>query len=184
MNKKEKIINTAIKLFIKQGFENTPTSQISEEAKVATGTLFHHFKTKEELINSAYLYAKRKAIEDTSKAYSNGENVKERLKKAWNITLEWGYNNKNYMDFMFQFSNSVYISKLTKKEGSLVAEPFTEILDKGVKKNLFKNLPREILHETYFNIYRSFLHCMRTKNTFDKSLVSKGFKVLWDALEK
>lgn len=56
MSKQDQIIKTAIKLFVKQGFENTPTSQISKESKVAIGSLFHPFKTKNDLISGGKMF--------------------------------------------------------------------------------------------------------------------------------
>ena len=45
--KREAILDTALVLFTERGFFGTPTSMISKEAGVATGTLFFYFKTKE-----------------------------------------------------------------------------------------------------------------------------------------
>ena len=47
--------HTAPTLFTELGFHGTPTSLIAQEAGVATGTLFHYFKMKEELIENLYL---------------------------------------------------------------------------------------------------------------------------------
>ena len=128
MDKREKIIQTAIRLFVKQGFENTPTSQISKEAKVATGTLFHHFPKKEGLINAAYLYAKKKAVDGTKTAYDS--NIKESLRKIWTASLEWGFENKVYIDFIFNFSTSIYITNLTKEDGKLVINLLKRLLQR------------------------------------------------------
>ena len=46
ISKRDQILLSALTLFNNQGFEKTPTSAISKHAGVATGTLFHHFKTK------------------------------------------------------------------------------------------------------------------------------------------
>ncbi len=58
MSKREQIFEAAVQLFTEKGFEKTPTSAISKVAGVATGTLFHHFKTKEDLINALYFTMK------------------------------------------------------------------------------------------------------------------------------
>jgi AcrR family transcriptional regulator len=49
MSKKESIIRAATILFSKRGFENTRMSQISRMTGAAEGTIFYHFKNKEEL---------------------------------------------------------------------------------------------------------------------------------------
>ncbi|MEZ4579078.1 MAG: helix-turn-helix domain-containing protein [Desulfobacterales bacterium] len=55
MSKKKKYLKPALLLFVENGIDKTPTSKIASEAGVATGTLFHHFKNKEDLVNSLYL---------------------------------------------------------------------------------------------------------------------------------
>lgn len=46
---KRKILDAALRLFSRHGFFETTTRQISREAKIAEGTLFNYFKTKEDL---------------------------------------------------------------------------------------------------------------------------------------
>lgn len=47
---REKIFNTAISLFLEQGYENTTVQQITEKADVAKGTFFSHFPTKDAIL--------------------------------------------------------------------------------------------------------------------------------------
>ena len=50
-NKKKKILESALKLFIEKGIDNTSTSLISKEAGIAAGTLYIYFETKVALIS-------------------------------------------------------------------------------------------------------------------------------------
>ena len=184
MDKREKIIKTATRLFVKQGFENTPTSQISKEAEVATGTLFHHFKTKEDLINTAYIHAKKRIVEETSENYVNEKDVKKGLKQAWFSSITWGYNNRTEVDFSFKFANSVYITKLSKEQAKTTLEPFTNIIAQGRKEGLFKEIPQKVLEKIYYGIYRSFLDYLCESKKLDKKIIAIGFDVLWDAIKK
>ncbi len=47
--KRQLILEAAARLFAERGFENTPTMLIAQEAGVAEGTIFRHFKTKDEI---------------------------------------------------------------------------------------------------------------------------------------
>ncbi|MFP4086835.1 MAG: TetR/AcrR family transcriptional regulator [Desulfobacteraceae bacterium] len=49
MSKKESIIRAATFLFSTKGFENTRMSEISHMTGAAEGTIFYHFKNKEDL---------------------------------------------------------------------------------------------------------------------------------------
>lgn len=50
--KKEKIIEAALKLFAKEGFYATSTSKVAKEASVSEGLIFRHFGNKEGLLNA------------------------------------------------------------------------------------------------------------------------------------
>lgn len=52
MSKKQAIIEAATKLFSKKGFENTSMSELAKLTGIAQGTIFYHFKNKEELFIS------------------------------------------------------------------------------------------------------------------------------------
>ena len=63
IDSKEEILKAALKLFVEFGFHATPTSKIAKEAGVANGTLFHYYKTKEELILALYSDTKKRLTE-------------------------------------------------------------------------------------------------------------------------
>ena len=46
---KARILEAALKLFREKGFYGTTTKEISKKARIAEGTLFNYFKTKEDL---------------------------------------------------------------------------------------------------------------------------------------
>lgn len=48
--KQKDILQACVELFSEQGFSNTSTSQIAARAKVAEGTIYKHFGTKENLL--------------------------------------------------------------------------------------------------------------------------------------
>jgi len=50
--KQEKILETALHLFAKEGFDNTSTSKIAVKAGVSEGLIFRHFKNKEGLLEA------------------------------------------------------------------------------------------------------------------------------------
>ena len=49
-NKREAILNAAIKIFAQKSYNGTTTSEIAKEAGVAEGTIFRYFKTKKDIL--------------------------------------------------------------------------------------------------------------------------------------
>ncbi|NLS14828.1 TetR/AcrR family transcriptional regulator [Vibrio sp. SM6] len=56
MDKRQKIIDVATRLFATHGFEKTPISLICEEAEVSKGLIFHHFKNKDDLLREVFVH--------------------------------------------------------------------------------------------------------------------------------
>ena len=50
--RREQILETALKLFAKRGFDATSTRQIAKEAGIAEGLIFHYFPTKARLLTA------------------------------------------------------------------------------------------------------------------------------------
>ncbi len=53
MDAREKILETATRLFSTQGYGSTSLSQVAKEAKVSKALIFWHFENKEKLFQSA-----------------------------------------------------------------------------------------------------------------------------------
>jgi AcrR family transcriptional regulator len=53
-DKRRRILDAACKTFGERGFHGTTTPVIAAAAGIGTGTLFHYFDTKEELVNELY----------------------------------------------------------------------------------------------------------------------------------
>ena len=53
---KQKIIDTAFKLFLEQGYNNTTVNQIIKESETSRGAFYHHFEGKEEVLFSMAYY--------------------------------------------------------------------------------------------------------------------------------
>jgi AcrR family transcriptional regulator len=64
MNKKTIILEGAARLFSEKGFRETPMTEISKVTGAAEGTIFYHFKNKEELFVAILEDFKKHIIEE------------------------------------------------------------------------------------------------------------------------
>ena len=49
--RKEEILDVAERFFATKGFDNTSTNDILKEVGIARGTLYYHFKSKEDILD-------------------------------------------------------------------------------------------------------------------------------------
>ena len=85
LSTKDKIYQSALELFASQGIQATSTAQISKKAGVASGTLFVHFKSKQELIDTIYISIKKNAFSDLN------ENMPDNSSIELQHLNHWGY---------------------------------------------------------------------------------------------
>jgi AcrR family transcriptional regulator len=60
---KERLIATAARMFIKNGYYATGISEIIEEARVSKGSFYFYFKSKKDLALEVYKYFNRKTLD-------------------------------------------------------------------------------------------------------------------------
>ena len=73
---REKILNTATQLFIQKGSEKTSMQDIAQTAGISKGAIYHHFKSKDEIV-LAVLRSRQELME---------EEMKQWLKATENLT--------------------------------------------------------------------------------------------------
>jgi AcrR family transcriptional regulator len=71
MSLKQTILETATRLFATNGFKNTSISAISRHSGAAEGTIFHHFKNKEDVFLCALDRAKGLIINEVDEQINN-----------------------------------------------------------------------------------------------------------------
>lgn len=78
-DKKEEILEAALTLFSKFGYDGTSFSQIAKHVGLTKGGIYHHFQSKEELFNQLHEYSMIKdlvpVIENARKIQSPKERV-------------------------------------------------------------------------------------------------------------
>jgi TetR/AcrR family fatty acid metabolism transcriptional regulator len=54
IDKRQNILDAAVRVFARQGFHSTRVSDIADEAGVAYGLVYHYFKSKDEVLNELF----------------------------------------------------------------------------------------------------------------------------------
>ena len=99
--KRQDLIETAIDLFSKHGFHGTGIDRIAEEANVSKKTMYHHFRSKDELILATLRHHDglfrnhfMKAVNQTS------DNAYDRLLNIFDVAHAW-FSGKDFYGCMF-----------------------------------------------------------------------------------
>jgi AcrR family transcriptional regulator len=145
IDKQKAILDTALRLFTERGFFGTPTSLISKEAGVATGTLFFYFKTKEELIDTLYLRVKAEAAEAMCRGLDQEPDAKAKLYHLGRNAVAWATEHPEKMKFMEQFAHSQFVSTTAQEEGMSRFLFLHELINEGIREGSVRNYDPELL---------------------------------------
>jgi Transcriptional regulator len=183
--KEQKILDASLKLFVERGFHGTSTAEIAKTAGVATGTLFHYFKTKEELINRLYLYSKERMLCEICEHYDNKKTFKENIKELWLKFVYFGINNPYKFQFILTFHCSPYITSLTKEQIETHAESMLEIYKNGISEQKIKKISFEMVLDYFWgSVVTVVTHFEKYPEKLNENNLDMAFELLWDGISK
>lgn len=183
--KRQQILEAALKLFVNNGFHATPTTQIAKEAGVATGTLFHYFKTKEELINTLYLETKEELTRELSANVDEQASIKGKLRQLFFNAIHWALAYPNQQAFYYQYSYSPFISQITKELGEQRLQFVYEIIEEGKATDILKDVPTQLLFDSSLGIINGIVKYSLEQpgKMQDNLFMEQAFTLFWDALK-
>ena len=142
---REKILETALTLFTSRGFFGTPTSLISKEAGVSTGTLFFYFRTKEDLIDTLYRRIKAEAAKEMCRGIDNQKTTEAKIRLLGANMVEWGIGNHAKLKFMEQFAHSPFVSTSAHEEGTSHFSFLGELVKDGIRTGAIREIDPSLL---------------------------------------
>jgi AcrR family transcriptional regulator len=185
MDKRERALNVALKLFVEFGFHGTPTSKIAREAGISSGTLFYFFPTKDDLITSLYVNIKSRMTAFILDTIKDETSLRGIIKGYYSAPLYWALENKAEFQFTAQFSNSPYLQQVAAEEIKNHIAPFLDIIKKGVNEKVLKKMDVELIFALVrghtFSINQYLLEKTATKKEQTK-IIDGSFQLLWDMI--
>ena len=135
--RKEEILDAAEKLFAAKGFENTSTGDILDAVGIARGTLYYHFKSKEEILDGVIGRITSRLIENAGEIVRKKElPVLERLTKAilsLNVESEIGY---EIMEQVHRPQNALMHQKMQTTLLAGINPILTELVKEGIEQGI------------------------------------------------
>jgi AcrR family transcriptional regulator len=184
MDKKHLILEATLDLVTKNGFHATPMSMISKKAKVAAGTIYHHFENKEELLEALYAESKEKMGRAMQLATLTNTDYEKDFKSIWiSLFIFYAENDKTFQ-FLEQYAQSPFIRKETKEEQRKHYEPIIKFLDQGIKAGTLKDIGVEILTEMVHGTVASAAKIFHQNKGLNKKAIDDLAQFAWQAAKE
>lgn len=141
MNKTKKaIFEAAIKIFSSNGYNGATMDEVASIAGVAKGTLYYHFKSKEEIFKFIISEGMNIIREEINEATSKEEDPFEKLKALCRVQLTLVYRHKDLFKVIMsqiwgQEDRQLELRAVIERYVKSIAELFKEAIDKKVIEN-------------------------------------------------
>lgn len=88
-NVRQRILDTAARLFYQQGYPLTGINQLIAEAGVAKASLYQHFRTKDEILHAYLQQTSQQWFRQVEEAIATGTTPKEQVLSIFNLVNEF-----------------------------------------------------------------------------------------------
>jgi len=103
--RRQQIIQGAIKIFSAKGFHSATVREIAEEAGLTMGTLYNYINRKEDIIYIVYDYISEALRQEVRDAIDGISEPKERLKAALRQNLKSVHQHQDVIMFIYKASS-------------------------------------------------------------------------------
>lgn len=180
---KEQIIETTINLVAELGFHGMSMSMLSKESNIAIGTIYHHFKSKDDLIVEALQFAKRQAMsvsfgrDDKSLDYYN------RFMFLWKNLYEYHITHPAMLSFITQFFSSPYW-ELCGNDNICFQTEFGLFIADAKRNGCVKEISPNIISSIFLG---SIINCAKQQNRSGKRLketeIESLVTIIWNGIK-
>ena len=151
--RQEEIVKAASKRFSRHGFGKTTLDEIARDVRIGKPTIYHYFKSKDELYNSSITFQSNEFIQDIKAIFNNQdlpvgarlleyfafkETINRRYKLLYELMLEL-FKNENLE------KEKEILQQLLKKESEIVGLILNSIYT-GRIESMDPSLPYYIVH--------------------------------------
>ena len=179
-SKRRAILDAALQVFAERGIANSPTWAISKAARVAEGSLFTYFESKDELMGELY----RELRQEFSRHIADfpmESDVKTRLRYIWDKYLDLGARQPENLKVLAQLRAS---GKLF-KENETPGRAFVEVLRatrEAVSGSELEAVPPEFLVLMLRAQMEMAIEFIQANPESAEICSEMGFKMVWMGL--
>ncbi|MDH5672720.1 MAG: TetR/AcrR family transcriptional regulator [Myxococcales bacterium] len=108
-SRKQRILDAALSCFARKGYGATTMAEIRELADASTGSIYHHFKSKEQIAAGLYLEGVRATQQAGLEALGPQQDARTGIFALVAAYLDWVAENSEHASFLFAMRHADFI---------------------------------------------------------------------------
>jgi AcrR family transcriptional regulator len=137
--RRAEIIQTAERLFLEHGYEETPVEMIIKEIGIAKGTFYHYFKSKDDLLDELVEQLIVEVTGNLTRITETSEgNALEVMSKVNYYFRNLAISKQRLTDYLHEDRNVHLHHRLEKKVLPVMARCYSDLIERGADEGIFK----------------------------------------------
>jgi AcrR family transcriptional regulator len=143
--RREELVDIAEELFLENGYEETPVSDIVKKAQVAQGTFYYYFESKDEILDAIVDRYLNEFVRDAGEQVKRDDiSAVEKMISFFKTGSRFSVGRKKLVNYLHEEKNALLHLKIEQKGSALIVPLLTDVIEQGAREGLFKTkYPRE-----------------------------------------
>ena len=158
---RERVLASALELFVERGYFNTSVPDIGVHSKSSVGSIYHHFANKEEIARNIYDDGIKRFRTAIAEVIDANEHPKKVFKAIVIAFLYFSEHNKSLAKYLWLARHNEFLStKVTKPTVvgfDALGRQLTKVIKRAVKNGDIADLNAKVLWALIFGLSLSYI---------------------------
>ena len=187
---KNKILDAAFNVFVRNGFNDTTMSHIVRESGLSKGAIYHHYNSKKDLFISLIDHWEVYSFPDFYSGDNVGETATKTLQRFADVVFKT-FNEKPHIflaeiEFWALANKDEEINARSKVLYDKILKLFELVLQKGIRNNEFKKIDTRIIAIELLSIFQgiNWFCLFKEDPLMAKEYLSKSVDTILEGIKK
>ncbi|CAI6024164.1 TetR/AcrR family transcriptional regulator [Cohnella sp. JJ-181] len=179
------VLETTLGIIIRKELQATSMALIAKESGVSTGSIYHYFQSKEEIVNELYRAIVAFNGEYVREGLTQGATLREKFEAGWRRVVDLGLKYPAGFQFIEQYSFSPYIYddvRLAAYTGGW-CEPMNRLYADAIARKLFVPMNPKMMVQMH---YGTFVYLLKANlheiYALDEDSIGEAIRSCWNAV--
>jgi len=182
-DKVDAILAAALALFVERGYHGTAVPSIAEHAGVAAGTIYHHFASKEELVNAVFRRWKERIAHEVHAGFPASAPPREQFRAIWNQMAQFALANRDAYTFLEFHHHASYLDDANKALDAGLKQFAAMVVGRAQASGIIKPVNPVLLMELTFGAFNGMMRAhYEGRIVLDAAMLADAESACWDAV--
>ncbi|HVY47310.1 MAG TPA: TetR/AcrR family transcriptional regulator [Minicystis sp.] len=182
-DKHEQILAAALHLFVERGFHGTAVPEVAKRARVAAGTIYTYFPSKEALVNALYRKYKTMLGQRVFVAFPIDADPQKQFSVMWDEMAKFALENREAFAFLELHHHASYLDAESRELENQLKHFAAAAISRGQASGVFKEMDTHLLMELLFGAFVGMMRAhWEDRVELNDTTLAQAKQACWDAM--